>query len=462
MYGGSRAVQLDSFPRPTPIVALTGATSITGVRRILRRVHNSPLGGSPAVLLGLVLWNSGNYAFFLLAGRWIGPDDYGIVAALLSITLIVLVPSGALQVAMSRHTAEFGHTEPERSAALFHHALRRTIVVGCLVAGLAFVATALVAPAFPRTAVLLTSLAIVPMGAFSLALGRLQGQHRFGAFASGLTMLGAPRPVAFALLSFTTAGVVAAMGATVLAMASAAAVVLALAWPREGTTSAVGVREWVVFRRELTPLAVGLAGVAVLLNLDVIVARAGLSQREAGHFGAVAVLAKAVTLVPQTISWVLLPRIARSHADARPTGSFLALGVAISALAGGLITLACLAVGTPIVELAFGSDYSNGGRLLAPLVAAGGLTGLLMILMNHQMGRGANRFTWVVAGLAVLEIVLFLVWHGSATAIVLVEVAVAIVGIAVYELLYGSTDDGLRRSVGDLFLNGASWRLSTK
>ena len=71
------------------------------MRGLLRRIHESPLGGGPAVLVGLVLWNSGNYAFFLLAGRRLGPDDYGVVAALLAVTLIVLVPSGALQVAFS-------------------------------------------------------------------------------------------------------------------------------------------------------------------------------------------------------------------------------------------------------------------------------------------------------------------------------------------------------------------------
>lgn len=35
--------------------------------------------GGP-VLAALVVWNAGNYAFFLLAGRALGPSEYGLAA----------------------------------------------------------------------------------------------------------------------------------------------------------------------------------------------------------------------------------------------------------------------------------------------------------------------------------------------------------------------------------------------
>ena len=57
------------------------------------------LRGGGVVLIALVAWNLGNYAFFLVAGRWLGPEDYGLVAALLAATLVVAVPVQALQFA---------------------------------------------------------------------------------------------------------------------------------------------------------------------------------------------------------------------------------------------------------------------------------------------------------------------------------------------------------------------------
>ena len=402
------------------------------------------------MLVGLILWNAGNYVFFLLAGRWLGPDDYGVVAALLAMTLIVLVPSGALQVAFSRRVAELGPEGQGTAAALFRRTLGWTFGIGVFFAVLGYTVAELATRSIPTGPLLLTAVAIAPMGAFSLALGSLQGQHRFGAFAAGLAMLGAPRPIVFALLAIGTSGVVAAMGATAVAIFAAALLVVLMARPRDHRDHRLTGEEWRAFRRRIAPLAIGLSGVALLLNVDVIVAKAALPDRTAGHFGAVAVLAKAITLVPQTVSWVLLPRIAKARSSAAPTGGFLALGAIATVVAGAAATLVAWTAGTPIVRLAFGAEYADGGRLLAPLVAVSTLIGLLMVLMNHQMGCGLDGFVWAIAGLAGLELLLFAGLHGSANAIIWVEGAVGITGIALYEALYSRGDGGLVRNVGHM------------
>ena len=402
------------------------------------------------MLVGLVLWNAGNYVFFLLAGRWLGPDDYGIVAALLALTLIVLVPSGALQVAFSRRVAELGPEGHATASALFTQALRWTIGAGIAVAALGYLVAELATTAIPTGALLLTACAIAPMGAFSLALGSLQGQHRFGAFAAGLAMLGAPRPIVFALVALGTSGVIAAMGATAVAIFAAALLVVLIARPRTNPLGRVDAREWSTFWRGITPLAVGLSGVAVLLNVDVIVAKAALADRTAGHFGAVAVLAKAITLVPQTVSWVLLPRIAKARSSSVPTGPLMAMGAGVTVVAGAVATLVAWAFGTPIVRLAFGAEYADGGSLLAPLVAVSALTGLLMVLMNHQMGCGLVGFVWAIAGLAALELLLFSLFHGSTDAIIAVEAVVGIIGLTLHEAIYWRGDGGLLRNLGQM------------
>jgi O-antigen/teichoic acid export membrane protein len=417
------------------------------VRGLFQRIHASPLGGSPAVLVGLVLWNAGNYVFFLLAGRLLGPEDYGVVAALLAVTLIVLVPSGALQVGFSRRVAELGTEGRAIADALFRRTLRWTLGLGAIVAVIAFGVAMLTTRSVPPGPLALTALAIAPMGAFSLALGLLQGQHRFGAFAAGLAMLGAPRPIVFTVLALGASGVFAALGATAIAIVSATVLVIAMAFPRTGRDHPLPHSEWQTFRKRIGPVAVGLSGVAILLNVDVIVAKATLPGKTAGHFGAVAVLGKAVTLVPQAVSWVLLPRIATARANARPTGPLLGIGVISTLVAGVGTAIVAWVAGTPIVQLAFGDEYADGGPLLAPLVAVSTLTGLLMVLMNYQMGCGRDGFVWVIMSLAGLELALFAVLHGSTTTILWLEALVGCVGIVTYEALYARADGGICHSI---------------
>src|SRR6476661_10393005 len=45
------------------------------------------------------------YVFLLAAGRILGSEDYGSLAALLGVLTIVLIPAGALQLAVSREVS---------------------------------------------------------------------------------------------------------------------------------------------------------------------------------------------------------------------------------------------------------------------------------------------------------------------------------------------------------------------
>lgn len=404
----------------------------------------------------MLAWNLGNYAFFVIAGRSVGPESYGTIAALLAATMLVQIPAGSVQVGISRRIAEIGPDDRPVSAWLVRRALPRSIGFGLLAAAMTFVITAFCAPDLPLLAVACTAAAVAPIPAFSLAIGALQGHKRFGGFSLSLSMLGAPRPFALLLFLVVMADVTAAMAASALTIALAAATATALAWPRRvPNPTARPTQQWDVFQRTIVPLAVGLSGIGVLINLDVIIARASLPERTAGLFGAVAVLAKAIIIIPQTAAWVLLPRVTEAEAGGRSSSKLLVLGVVISIFGGAVAATVALLFGRPIVTLVFGATYSDGGTYLAPLMATAALTGLLLVLMYHQLGRGIDGFVWVVAALAAVEAGIFALAHDSVAVILTAEAVIAIVGLAVYEILYGRTDGGISRSIRSV-LHGAT------
>src|SRR4029453_17544299 len=57
------------------------------------------------------------YVFLLAAGRILGSEDYGSLAALLGLLTIVLIPAGSLQMAVSREVSRFDATGDRPSAA---------------------------------------------------------------------------------------------------------------------------------------------------------------------------------------------------------------------------------------------------------------------------------------------------------------------------------------------------------
>jgi O-antigen/teichoic acid export membrane protein len=84
--------------------------------------------------------------------------------------------------------------------------------------------------------------------------------------------------------------------------------------------------EWRAFTRPLVPLIVGLCGLGLLTQLDVNVAKLVLGDDSAGQFAATATLAKAVYLVPQAVSLVLLPPVATRSAAEQDTGMLVGSG----------------------------------------------------------------------------------------------------------------------------------------
>ncbi|MBY0375116.1 MAG: hypothetical protein K2Q23_14055, partial [Bryobacteraceae bacterium] len=236
------------------------------------------------MLAALLAWNAGNYAFFLIAGRVLGPADYGLVAALLSATLVVAVPAQALQFAAARVTAAGMVRRPEAARAVFRRAWDQCAAVTpvALIAVLAAVGLAwLVRPGIPTGPLVTTVALVAPLGFYFLALGRLQGQGRFGGFALCFALWGAPRPVVLLPLAAAGLGVYAALGATGVALASALAAAMWLT--RERTRAGRPCPDdWRAFVRELGPVVAGLGGLGLLTNLDVIVAKLALGAEAAG------------------------------------------------------------------------------------------------------------------------------------------------------------------------------------
>jgi O-antigen/teichoic acid export membrane protein len=401
------------------------------------------------VLVSLAAWNLGNFLFFVIAGRALGPADYGLAAALLAATMVAMVPASAFQYALARGEGAADGPAAPGIGAVYRRAYRQALIVTPL-AGAALAVVLLVVAGIAGAAAgpwLVTLLVVLPMVPFFLSLGQLQSEHRFRGVAVAMTVLGIPRPVFLLALWPLGIGVYAALGASALAMAAAAAVAAALTIGRLRPGPPPPAEEWRRYLRALPPLAVGLGGIALLTNLDVVVAKLSLSDHDAGQFAAVAVLAKAVILVPQAVSIVLLPRVAARTGRGRETGSLLAAAVGVTLAVGGLAALLAWPLADPIVRLTYGEEYLPAADMLAPFTAAATLLGAVIVLVNHHAGRRADAYVWGVGAVALLQPLVFLPLHGSGMQLIAADAITYSLALVLHEALHGRGPDGMLRSL---------------
>jgi O-antigen/teichoic acid export membrane protein len=382
----------------------------------------------------------GNYAFFLVAGRTLGPRDYGQVAALLAATLVVAVPAQSLQFATARLVANPPQGDHELAEGIYRRSWRKCVLTTGFAVGLSSLTIVAIDAAHSiPVGPLLTTLAIMaPLGFFFLALGQLQGQQRFRAFSTCFALWGLPRPIVLVPLAALGLGVYAGLGATGAAVVIAAAAATWLTRHRPAAR-APDRAEWRAFSRPLVPMVVGLSGLGLITNLDVIAAKLAFGAESAGQFAAAATLAKSVFLIPQAASFVLLPRVAARSAVAGDTGMLMAVGLTVTLVAGGIASLVVWSVAEPLLRLTYGAEFTGSSGLLGAYAAASTLIGALIVVINHHLGRGADEFVWAAGALAAVDTVLLFVFHDSQAWIVAIDAVVGVSGLLLHEWMFFGT-----------------------
>jgi O-antigen/teichoic acid export membrane protein len=389
-----------------------------------------------------------NYVFLLAAGRMLGSDRYGSLAALLGLIAVVILPATAVQMAVSREISRRVASDDAAEADAFGRAVVRLATRAT--APLVVVALVLAVPLdrllhiHSVGVVVLTELTLVTTFVFPAAMGVLQGFQRFRALAA---MYVFPQVLRLVLLALTAAvglrlggAIFATMAATVAG--TGAAVALAYESLRRG--AARPRPNLAPFVRYLTPVAAGVVGIALLTHLDILVVKARLGGDDAGAYGAASAFARVGFFLPATVLAVLFPRTAARQARGEETSDILGRTLLATAAFCGLLALVYAATGVGVVSTTFGSDFAAGGHILAPFALAIGLYSLANVLVAYHLSRGEPRYAWIVGGAVVVQVAVLATLPSSLHSFVWANVAVAAATVVAHEVLVGSSLPALR------------------
>ncbi len=348
---------------------------------------------APGALLAVAAFGANvlGYGLVVVLGRALVPADYGAVAALLNLTVIGAVPGLALQLVAARVVARDG------AAAGVRAMVRPALVTGGLLAAAGVAAAPVLEVALrldgPLPAVAVGA-ALLPTTVTFAVQGVLQGGERFGRLSLTYLVVAVPRFAAGAA-GAVAGGVTGAVTGTLLAAVLAAVVALALlprsVRPRRGDRPPAAVH---VTWRDVLASAAGTAGLLMLANIDVLLARAVLPPQESGLYAAGSVFAKAAYWGPQFVSTLLYSRMAVQASRARAVWAATAVTAAL-----GLVVVAAGAIGGGrLVALLLGDAYAGLGRGAAVFAALGAALAVVQVLVYAAIAVGDRRLaaaTWL-------------------------------------------------------------------
>ncbi|OZE85097.1 polysaccharide biosynthesis protein [Rhodococcus sp. 15-649-1-2] len=351
--------------------------------------------------IGSMTANIASYLLHLPASRLLGVAKYGEFASLLAAQLVLAVPALALQSVVAREVVRGRSTGKLRS-------------LGYRCAGVVAVLSVLAAPTVAvamDTSVLATTSALVVAPLLVLLAteqGLLQGTARFGRLSIVLASAGFGKVVPAVVALFLGAG-----PGTVLAVSAAGTGLVALGarlanreppGPDGPHTGDVRIGVATVLRASQVQLVL-----ILLSSVDLLLARALLTEADAGIYALGAVATKAAFWLPQAVGVVLYPRMAN------PAHSASALRSALSVVAGiGAVLILGAAVAAGLIPLIVGEDYAAVQRYLWIFALQGACLAVLQ-----------SALLWAIAGerttLAILA------WLGLAAEVALLTLCASTV-----------------------------------
>jgi O-antigen/teichoic acid export membrane protein len=393
------------------------------------------LGGTMLIAVAMGVQNLSAYGFTIIAARLLGPGDYGALAAVMGLLLVVNVVSLALQATGARRVSASPEDRDRIEADMLTATYKSALAVGLICLLSVPLVTAVLRLDSPLVAGMI-ALTAVPLTVMGGQAGILQGERRWLSLALIYLGMGLGR------LVFGTIGLLIerdTLGAmTGVAVGAVIPVLVGSAALRRGTPTAVRAAAAVVASapgrsrrvvRELFHNSHALLAFFALSNVDVILARMLLDNVHSGLYAGGLILAKAVLFLPQFVVVVAFPSMSASDAQAgmllRALGTVLAIGLAATSFAWVFPRLAVGFIG--------GDAYSALSVMIWAFAAVGTVWAMIQLLVYNVVARqnkGAVAVVW--AGLVALVGLSPLVTSVSflLTVVVVVESAVLLLLLA--------------------------------
>jgi O-antigen/teichoic acid export membrane protein len=363
----------------------------------LRTTAARALRDGAVIAVAMAVMNVTTYAFTILAARLLGPAEYGALAAVMGVLLVVNVLSLGLQATGARRVSATPHHRPQIEQEVLATSYSSALVLGLVVLAASPLITSTLNLDSWGIAALIAATA-VPLSVMGGQAGILQGEERWAPLAAIYLAVGVGRlgfgAVALVLEPNTQGAMV---GVTVGALLP-----VVIGWaalrhrdreraPRAGRVplSARWAKGGVL--REVMHNSHALLAFFALSNADILVARNVLTAHRAGLYAAGLILTKAVLFLPQFVVVIAFPSMSK---QAGRRMHLLSLG---AVLAIGLVTVAGVAVlSRTAVSFVGGPAYSDLQDQLWLFAVLGTLLAMIQLMVYDVVARQHQRMVFVV------------------------------------------------------------------
>ncbi|MHB8247028.1 MAG: oligosaccharide flippase family protein [Acidimicrobiales bacterium] len=378
--------------------------------------------------------NGLNFLFHVVISRLLGPSHYGALGALLNLIAIMMVPLGAVQLAVTQAVVARGGSEHGSLRSLGMKASAWGLGTMALFWGISPLLDGFLKLKSPSSLIVLGLW--VPLAVAGAVLqGALMGELRFVPVAIA-TFLGGGmcRLVIGVIFVVTGLGVAGAVAATVVGQGLTT---LVLAWVARRYLRASERQPIRISMRDAALSIAALSGYTALTGIDTLLARHFLAAAPAGRYAAASIAGHIALFLPGALVMVAFPRLARDGGSGRGSRKTLAEALGFVTVLGFGAAGLLAAFPSLAVKVLFGSSYLSAAPVVGVLALASALLGLVGLLTYFHIARRSKLALVSVPGLLLVTLLVSVLRGGMWTIALstLITSAVVLVAISVPAIL---------------------------
>lgn len=375
----------------------------------------------------VAVFNILNFLFQLFMIRNLNAVDYGILNSLLSILVIVSIPSGTLQTVVTKYISIFNViNHHDNIKILILSFLKKTLIFG-MILFLLFVLCKREISSFIQVT---SPLLIVILGLTTflsvnlpIAQGGLQGLQRFGYLGlvmitnGGLKLLFG---IVFVYIGYGVTGAMSSVALSILITLFLAFIILASVLPKsiiaktdiktvkpDNTETDINFSE---VHRYFYPVVLVYFCFMILTNVDVVLVKHFYNPLDAGYYSISQMVGKIILFLPVAVTLVMFPKTSELHAQNKDTLHVLKKSTVYVGALSGTAAIVCLFFPGVIIRLLSGQANPECIPMARIFSVTMFFYSLVYVLLFYNLSIHRLSFIYflvLLTGLQLLAIILF-------------------------------------------------------
>jgi O-antigen/teichoic acid export membrane protein len=382
--------------------------------KIVERLKKGSLvTDSTIVIVASLVANVFNYIFQLYIGRALGPVEYGVFSAVISLLYIFSVPAMTIQTTITKFVSQFkANGREDQIATLILAAIRKISIYSFLVFFIFFLWSQEIASFFKipsRVPVILLGLILVTGSILPTVRGALAGIQRFWIFSAN-SILGAALKLFFGILLVSMGfGVNGALSSLIIS--NLLVFFVALIFLRDVFQRQRGNIEKADVYNYSAPVLLSVFLFTIISNVDIVLVKHFLSPEEAGYYAAASLLGKIIFFLAGPISFVMFPKASEEHTLKRRSTLLLRESLFYTLVISFLGVIAYFVSPSFIISSLFGSEFYAAVPLIGLFGIAMAFYSMSNVIIMFNMATKNMKFLPFLALATLAEAFLITMFH---------------------------------------------------